>query len=257
MKRRPIVVGNWKMHGTTASNAALLAALAAEAVSAVDVGVCAPFPYLAQCRDALSGSAVCWGAQDVSAHAQGAYTGEVSAAMLADFSCAYVLVGHSERRQYHAESSALVAGKMSRALDAGLTPIVCFGETLEERESGRTEAVVGAQLEPVLALGREAAGRAVLAYEPVWAIGTGKTATPAQAQAVHAFVRARAAAALGAGSAEALRIQYGGSVKAANAAELFAQADIDGGLIGGAALVAAEFVAICRAAAVAATQRGE
>jgi triosephosphate isomerase len=210
--------------------------------------VCVPFPYLQQAQAVLGSSAVAWGAQDVSAHAQGAYTGEVSAAMLADFACRYVIVGHSERRCLHGESDAQVVAKLKAALAGGLTPILCVGETLAEREGGQTEAVVSRQLDAVLeACGVEVLARSVLAYEPVWAIGTGRTATPAQAQEVHAVLRQRIAAAA-ADVAAGLRILYGGSVKAANASELFAQPDIDGGLVGGASLVAEEFLAIARAA---------
>jgi triosephosphate isomerase len=246
--RRKLVVGNWKMHGTLAVNAPLLQALAAGRPGGADVAVCVPFPYLQQAQAVLGSSAVAWGAQDVSAHAQGAYTGEVSAAMLADFACRYVIVGHSERRCLHGESDAQVVAKLKAALAGGLTPILCVGETLAEREGGQTEAVVSRQLDAVLeACGVEVLARSVLAYEPVWAIGTGRTATPAQAQEVHAVLRQRIAAAA-ADVAAGLRILYGGSVKAANASELFAQPDIDGGLVGGASLVAEEFLAIARAA---------
>lgn len=248
MRRRPIVVGNWKLNGSLAANAALLGELVARAPEGVDAGVCAPFPYLAQCQALLAGSRVSWGAQDLSAHDSGAYTGEVSAAMLKEFGCTCAIVGHSERRQYHGESSQTVAAKASAALGAGLTPIVCVGETLAQREAGTTEDVVGEQLEPILALGVAALRRMVIAYEPVWAIGTGRTASPEQAQAVHAFIRLRLAS-VEADTAAAVRIQYGGSVKAANAAELFAMPDIDGGLIGGASLIANDFLAILDAAA--------
>ncbi len=250
-QRAKLVVGNWKMHGRLAGNAVLLQAVAQGARNLpehVRVGVCVPFPYLAQARAALEGSSVAWGAQDVSAHEQGAYTGEVAAAMVADFGAAYAIVGHSERRAYHGESSELVAQKTKRALAAGLTPIVCVGETLEERESDATEQVVGAQLDAVLvALTNAEAARIVVAYEPVWAIGTGKSASSAQAQAVHAFLRARLAA-KGAEVAD-VPLLYGGSVKPDNAEELFRQDDIDGGLIGGASLKDADFLAICAAAA--------
>jgi triosephosphate isomerase len=249
LMRRKLVVGNWKMHGSLAQNEVLLGAVkgGAAQLSRVDVAVCAPFPYLAQLRQELSASAVKWGAQDVHQLEKGAFTGEVSGAMLADFGCTYVIVGHSERRSIYGESSRLVAEKFAAAQRAGLTPILCVGETLEQRESGATEAVVAEQLDAVIALvGVQALRKAVLAYEPVWAIGTGKTATPEQAQAVHAFIRQRVAAQDGE-VAQGLVILYGGSVKAANAAELFAMTDIDGGLIGGAALIAEEFLAICRA----------
>ena len=238
------------MHGDVAENRILLDALVAEFGQARDVGciVCAPFPYLAQVQSVLSGSGLAWGAQNVSQYAKGAYTGEVSAHMLLDFGCSHVIVGHSERRALYGEIDAIVAAKFAAALSAGLTPILCVGETLEQRDVGVTEAVIGGQLDAVLAaVGIEGMGRAIIAYEPIWAIGTGKTASPAQAQAVHAFIRGKFAA-LDEDMAAALIIQYGGSVKAANAAELFAQPDIDGGLIGGASLVAEEFIAICRAA---------
>lgn len=247
--RRKLVVGNWKMHGSLAQNGGLLSAVKSGAaqLSRVDIAVCAPFPYLAQMRQELSASTVRWGAQDVHQLEKGAFTGEVSAPMLADFGCAYVIVGHSERRSIYGESSRLVAEKFVAAQRAGLVPILCVGETLEQRESGTTEAVVAEQLDAVIALaGVQSLRNAVVAYEPVWAIGTGKTATPEQAQAVHAFIRQRVAE-LDAQVAQGLVILYGGSVKAANAPELFAMADIDGGLIGGAALVAEEFLAICRA----------
>jgi triosephosphate isomerase len=247
--RRKLVVGNWKMHGSLTQNGSLLGAIKSGAaqLSRVDVAVCPPFPYLAQLRQELSASAVKWGAQDVHQLEKGAFTGEVSAAMLADFACTYVIVGHSERRSIYGESSRLVAEKFAAAQKAGLVPILCVGETLEQRESGATEAVVAEQLDAVIELvGVQALRKSVLAYEPVWAIGTGKTATPEQAQAVHAFIRQRVAG-HDAQVAQGLVVLYGGSVKAANAAELFAMADIDGGLIGGAALIAEEFLAICRA----------
>lgn len=242
--RARLVLGNWKMHGSLAENELLLAALrAADARSSGRIGVCVPFPYLAQAARALQGSAVSWGAQDVSAHEKGAYTGEVSAAMLKDFSCRWVLAGHSERRAYHGETDQVVADKARAALQSGLTPVVCVGEVLAEREAGQTLAVIGRQLAPVLALGADAVARMVLAYEPVWAIGTGRSATPEQAQEVHAAIRAELAA-LGAAQVQVL---YGGSVKAANAASLFSMADIDGALVGGAALVAEEFLRIAAA----------
>lgn len=247
--RRKLVVGNWKMHGSLSQNASLLSALKSgvASLSGVDMAVCAPFPYLAQLKQELAASAIKWGAQDVHQLEKGAFTGEVSAAMLVDFGATYVIVGHSERRSIYGESSRLVAEKFVAAQQAGLIPILCVGETLEQRESGATEAVVAEQLDAVIALaGVQALRKAIVAYEPVWAIGTGKTATPEQAQAVHAFIRQRVAA-HDAQIAQGLVILYGGSVKAANAAELFAMADIDGGLIGGAALIAEEFIAICRA----------
>lgn len=248
--RKKLVAGNWKMHGSLVENKALLDALLLELGQQREMGciVCAPFPYLAQVQSILSGSALTWGAQNVSNHMKGAYTGEVSTAMLQDFGCAYVIVGHSERRALYGEDDATVAAKFAAAQAAGLIPILCVGETLEEREAGVTEAVIGRQLDAVLAVsGIASLERAVVAYEPVWAIGTGKTASPQQAQAVHAFIRGKLAA-LDKNVAASLVIQYGGSVKAANASELFAQPDIDGGLIGGASLVADEFIAICRAA---------
>jgi triosephosphate isomerase len=246
--RTKLVVGNWKMHGSLATNLDLLQAVRAGVTGRADVGLCVPYPYLAQARGVLEGSPVAWGAQDVSEHDQGAWTGEVSGGMLADFACRYVLVGHSERRSFFGETDAVVAAKFAAALRVGLTPILCVGETLAEREAGITGEVVTRQLDEVLAgNGSAAFARAVVAYEPVWAIGTGRTATPAQAQEVHALIRAR----LMRESAEvgkSLRILYGGSVKAGNAAEIFSQPDIDGGLIGGASLVAADFLAICAAA---------
>lgn len=249
--RTKLVAGNWKMHGSLAVNQALLQDILSglDACRAeVAVCVCVPFPYLAQAQALLTGTRVAWGAQTVSEHAQGAYTGEIAAAMLVDFGCRYVLVGHSERRALYGESDAAVAAKFAAALQAGLTPILCVGETLAEREAGATGAVVTRQLEAVItASGVQALARAVVAYEPVWAIGTGKTATPQQAQEVHALIRRRVAAD-DAKVAEELQVLYGGSVKPGNAAELFAMPDIDGGLIGGAALVAADFLAICAAA---------
>lgn len=246
--RKKLVAGNWKMHGSLTENAALLAAIK-PALDGIEAAVCVPFPYLAQVQASLAGSSISWGAQNVSEQAKGAFTGEVSTAMLRDFGCEYVIVGHSERRSLYGESDELVARKYMAAQAAGLTPILCVGESLSEREAGVTEAVVARQLDAVIAAaGVASLAAAVVAYEPVWAIGTGKTATPEQAQAVHAFIR-RKLAALDANVAERLIIQYGGSVKAANAAELMAQPDIDGGLIGGASLIADEFIAICRAAA--------
>ena len=243
--RSKLTLGNWKMNGGLAANSALLVALLAgwKAPNGRKLGVCVPFPYLGQARDALAGSEIAWGAQDVSAHAAGAFTGEVSAGMLAEFGCRYVLVGHSERRQLHGETDDEVAAKAAAALDGGLTPVVCVGETLAERDGGKTQDVVGRQFDAVAAVLGMRMALIVLAYEPVWAIGTGRTAAPAEAQAVHAFLRLRLAAA-GAGSVNVL---YGGSVKAANAAQLFAMPDIDGGLVGGASLDANEFLAIAAA----------
>jgi triosephosphate isomerase (TIM) len=249
--RRKLVAGNWKMYGTLAQNAGLLDAVRGGMVvmPGVDCAVCVPFPYLAQAQQKLTGSNVQWGAQDVHQLDKGAYTGEVSAGMLRDFGCRYVIVGHSERRAIYGESNHLVAEKFLAAQQAGLTPILCVGESLQQRESGVTEKVVAEQLDALIQLGGvQALRKAVLAYEPVWAIGTGKTATSAQAQAVHAFIRQRVASQDGQ-IASGLCILYGGSVKANNAAELFAMPDIDGGLIGGASLVAEEFLAICRAGA--------
>lgn len=247
--RRKLVAGNWKMHGSLAENEALLAGvLAGVAGAKTDVAVCVPFPFLAQVQAKLAGSPVAWGAQNLSQHGKGAFTGEVSAAMLRDFGCKYVIVGHSERRALYGETDALVAEKFEAAQAAGLVPILCVGETLGEREGGITQAVVARQLDAVIAKsGVGALADAVVAYEPVWAIGTGKTATPEQAQEVHAFIRGKIAA-LDPAVAEGLIIQYGGSMKASNAAELLAQPDIDGGLIGGASLVAEEFLAICKSA---------
>jgi len=249
--RRKLVAGNWKMHGSLAENEALLGALrpTADTVVGVECALCIPFPYLAQTRQLLQDSAISWGAQDVSEHQKGAYTGEVSAAMLREFGCRYVIVGHSERRALHAEDSLLVGRKMRAAQGAGITPIGCVGETLAAREAGKTEAVVAEQLDALIAeSGVGALANAVIAYEPVWAIGTGKTASPEQAQAVHRFIRERVGAA-DASVAAGLTILYGGSVKANNARALFTMPDIDGGLVGGASLDAAEFSAILRASA--------
>ena len=244
--RRKLVVGNWKMHGSHQGNAELLAGIVGARPFGCDVAVCVPFPYLSETAVTLAGSDLRWGAQDCSAHEQGAYTGEVSAPMLAEFGCRYAIVGHSERRAYHAESDQLVADKAKAALARGITPIVCVGETLAQREAGETEAVVKRQLSAVIHTLGHCAGEMVVAYEPVWAIGTGKVATPEQAQAVHSVLRAQLRAA--AANADAMTLLYGGSVKPDNAAVLFGQSDIDGGLIGGAALKATDFVAICRAA---------
>ena len=248
--RRKLVAGNWKMHGSLAENEALLGALrrGASTGASTECAVCVPFPYLAQAQHLLQGSAIAWGAQDASEHAKGAYTGEVAAAMLREFGCRYVIVGHSERRALHAEDNRLVGRKMRAVQAAGITPIVCVGETLAERETNRTESIVSEQLDAVIAeTGMKALANAVIAYEPVWAIGTGKTASPEQAQAVHRFIRERLKAS-DASVAEGLAILYGGSVKAGNAQALFAMPDIDGGLVGGASLDATEFLAILRAA---------
>jgi triosephosphate isomerase len=244
--RRKFVAGNWKMHGSRASAQALVDAIAQAPAQACEVAVFPPFPYLPE----LIGRAgsVIFGAQDVSVHDKGAYTGEVAASMIKDIGATHTLVGHSERRQYHAESNELVAGKFAQAQAAGLTPVLCVGETLEQRDGGRTEEIVAAQLDAVLKRsGIAALTQALIAYEPVWAIGTGRTATPEQAQAVHAFIRGKLARE-NATISGSVRVLYGGSVKPDNAAALFAQTDIDGGLIGGASLVAADFLAICAAA---------
>ena len=247
--RRKIVAGNWKLHGTRAFATALVAEIAATPVAGVELVILPPLPYIGDLIEDFEGTPLAFGAQDVSSNERGAYTGEVSASMLVDVGARYGLVGHSERRQYHAESSELVALKFQAAINAGLRPILCLGEGLEEREAGQTEAVIASQLRPVLALvGVAAFAQAVVAYEPVWAIGTGRTASPEQAQAVHAFIRGEVAA-HDATIAGSLPILYGGSVKPGNAASLFGQADVDGGLIGGASLVAADFLAIATAAA--------
>ena len=247
--RRKIVAGNWKLHGTRAFATALVAEIAASPVPGVELVILPPLPYIGDLIEDFEGTPLAFGAQDVSSNEQGAYTGEVSASMLVDVGARYGLVGHSERRQYHAESSELVALKFQAAIHAGLCPILCLGEGLEQREAGQTEAVIASQLRPVLELvGVAGFAQAVIAYEPVWAIGTGLTASPGQAQAVHAFIRGQVAA-HDATIAGSLPILYGGSVKPGNAASLFGQADVDGGLIGGASLVAADFLAIATAAA--------
>lgn len=248
--RQKLVAGNWKMHGSLAQNETLLNAIVAGAAGlrGVSCAVCVPYPYLFQAQSLLRNNGVYWGAQNVSQHEKGAYTGEVSAAMLKDLGCRYVIVGHSERRSLYGEGNRTVAEKFKAVQNSGLTPILCVGETLEQREAGVTEAVVAEQLDAVLALaGVESLADSVLAYEPVWAIGTGKTATPQQAQEAQAFIRNRIAA-RNSNIAGRLLILYGGSVKGANAAKLFAMPDIDGGLIGGASLSADEFLTICRAA---------
>lgn len=250
---RKTIIGNWKMNASLAGNAQLLAAINQGLVSMPEplpcaVAVAPPLPYLAQVQQLLAGGVVGLAAQDVSPHLKGAYTGEVSAPMLREFGVRYVLVGHSERRQYHGESDVTVAAKALAALDAGLTPVVCLGETLAEREAAQTEQVVQRQLGAVLAVVGARVAEAVLAYEPVWAIGTGRTATPEQAQAVHAVLRARLAEQSGLDAVKSVPILYGGSMNAANAAELLAQKDVDGGLIGGASLKAADFLQIIQAA---------
>lgn len=248
MGRKKLIAGNWKMNGSLAANAALMGELLAGiGQPACDVAVCVPAVYLAQVQLLLAGQGgIALGAQDVSQHESGAYTGDVSAAMLKELGARYVIVGHSERRQYQGETDAQVAVKAQRALAAGLTPIVCVGETLQEREQGETESVVGRQLSAVIQLNGERLADLVVAYEPVWAIGTGRTATPEQAQAVHAALRALLAAADL--QAAGVRILYGGSMNAGNAAELLAQPDIDGGLIGGASLKARDFLKIIETA---------
>ena len=244
---KKLIAGNWKMNGSLDANAALVAALLQDAQAwACDVAVCAPSPYLAQLQTLLQGSRLDLGAQDLSMHESGAFTGEVSAAMLKEFGVRYCIVGHSERRQYHQESDATVAVKAQRALAAGLTPIVCVGETLAQREAGQTEEVVKRQLAAVVHTNGHCISEIVLAYEPVWAIGTGKTASPEEAQHVHHVLRAQLQAA--SQHADRVRILYGGSMNAGNAQALLAQPDIDGGLIGGAALQAAAFLSIVAAA---------
>lgn len=249
--RARIVAGNWKLHGDRAFARELLdAVVAGERPGGVEVVVCPPLPYVAELIATYGGRGLAFGAQDVDVNEQGAFTGEVSARMLADIGCRYVLVGHSERRQYHEESNELVAAKYLAAKRAGLIPVLCVGETLHQREAGQTQWAIERQLAPLLADGAGAFDGAVVAYEPVWAIGTGKTATPQQAQEVHAFIRGEIAA-RDANIASSLPILYGGSVKPAGAAELFSQPDVDGGLIGGASLVAKDFLAIAAAAATA------
>lgn len=249
---KKLIAGNWKMNGSLATNAALLDALSQGLTNplACEVAVCVPAPYLAQVqamRSAQAGlAAVELGAQDVSAHVSGAYTGEVSAAMLKEFGCRFAIVGHSERRQCHGETDQLVADKTKAALAAGITPIVCIGETLAEREAGHTEEVVKRQLAAVIHANGHCISEIVVAYEPVWAIGTGKTASPEEAQAVHAVLRAQLKAATD--QFARVKILYGGSMNAANAASLLAQPDIDGGLIGGASLKAPDFLTIIAAA---------
>ena len=244
---RKLIAGNWKMNGNLAANEALLVSLAAglSTKPACDVAVCVPAPYFAQVQS-LKAEAIDLGSQDVSAQASGAFTGEVSTAMLQDFGARYAIVGHSERRQHHGETDALVAEKAKAALAAGITPIVCVGETLAEREAGRTEEIVKRQLAAVIHTNGHCISEIVVAYEPVWAIGTGKTASPEEAQAVHAVLREQLKAATDQSSR--IQILYGGSMNAANAASLLSQRDIDGGLIGGASLKAADFLSIIAAA---------
>ncbi len=246
--RRMMVAGNWKMHGSRAMAGELVDAIVSADRDSIDVAVFPPAVYLAELVSAHGSTGVLIGAQDLSAHAEGAYTGEVAASMLCDVGCTHVLVGHSERRQYHAETNQQVAEKFVAAQSAGLIPVLCVGESLDQRDAGGTEQVIAEQLRAVIDhAGSDAFVNAVVAYEPVWAIGTGRTATPDQAQQVHAFIRdifANEDVKL----SSSLRILYGGSVKASNASELFAQADVDGGLVGGASLIATDFVAICAAA---------
>lgn len=243
-----LIVGNWKMNGGLVANEALVSALVAglPRTALAQVAVAVPTPYLAQVKALAGGSAIQLAAQDVSAHEVGAYTGEVSASMLLDFNVRYVLVGHSERRQYHGENDSIVAVKAQRALATGITPIVCVGETLEEREAGLTEVVVKRQLAAVIHLNGHCISEIVVAYEPVWAIGTGKTASPEQAQDVHAILRTQLAAATS--NAHRIKLLYGGSMNASNASALLAQQDIDGGLVGGASLKATDFLQIVGAA---------
>ena len=245
--KKKLIAGNWKMNGSLAANEALIEALRQGLEQpACDVAVCVPMPYLAQARALCDGSEIMLGAQDVSAYANGAYTGETSATMLVDFGVRYVIVGHSERRQYHGETDALVAEKAKAALGAGITPIVCVGETLAEHDAGKTEEVVKRQLAAVIHINGHCISEIVVAYEPVWAIGTGKTATPQQAQAVHAMLRQQLHAASTSG--DRVCILYGGSMNAGNAKELLAQSDIGGGLVGGASLKPQDFLSIARAA---------
>ena len=248
--RQPLVAGNWKLNGSLAGTKELLAGIKAGIgeVANAEVAVCPPHILIPEAQAQLTGSPIAWGGQNLSTEAGGAFTGEISAAMLLDFGCKYTLVGHSERRTLYGEDNALVAKKFAVARAAGLIPILCIGETLEERQQGITEEIVSSQLAAVIDLeGVAALADAVVAYEPVWAIGTGMTASPEEAQSVHAFIRAQVAQ-HDAEVADGLRILYGGSMKPGNAAELMAQDDIDGGLIGGAALKADDFLAICRAA---------
>lgn len=247
--RKKLVVGNWKMHGDLVENEQLLSAIivSLDELRDAQFAVCVPYPYLSSVQNILQHTNIAWGSQNVSQYRKGAYTGEVSASMLNDFECSFVIVGHSERRMLFGEDNHTVAEKYMAAQQAGLTPILCVGETLEHREAGTTEQIIEEQLKAVInKAGIESLSKAVIAYEPVWAIGTGKTASPQQAQDVHAFIR-KGIAAQNISTAKELTILYGGSVKGNNAAELFAMPDIDGGLIGGASLVASEFAAICRA----------
>lgn len=245
-----LIAGNWKSNTNLATATTLAAAVAEQASSSrVDVAVCVPSVFIAAVGEALGASGVKLGAQNLSATGEGAYTGEITAAMLASVGCSHVIVGHSERRTYYGETDAIVATKTRKALDGGLVPIACIGETLDERRAGQAEAVVSRQVDAIIAV-VEASETAsfVLAYEPVWAIGTGETATPQQAQDMHAHIRALLASKYGAELAAAIPILYGGSMNAANAMELLAQPDVDGGLIGGASMKPADFATIVRAA---------
>ncbi|MFI4891537.1 MAG: triose-phosphate isomerase [Steroidobacterales bacterium] len=249
--RRPMVAGNWKMHGSRAANSALLTdlELRVKVDWPIDVAVFPPFVYLPDTVRVLTDSSIAVGAQDVCAELSGAFTGEIAAAMLKDIGCTHVIVGHSERRAWYHEDDALIARKIIAALGTGLTPVLCVGETLQERDEQKTEAVIGRQIDAVLGMnGVGAFSRIIVAYEPVWAIGTGRTATPDQAQTAHQFIRRRIGS-QDANIAGQLRILYGGSVKAGNAADLFSMPDVDGGLVGGASLNAEEFTEICAAAA--------
>ena len=249
--RQPLVAGNWKMNGTLESVTTLVEGIKAglDSVTKAEVAICPPFVYLDKVGQLIEGATIALGAQNVAKEDPGAYTGEIAAPMLKDFGCKYVIVGHSERRSLYGETDSLVAEKCARGLREGLTPILCVGELLEEREAGKTEEVVARQLDAVIdKVGIAGVGEGVIAYEPVWAIGTGRTASPEQAQEVHAFIRARLAS-QDAAVADGTRILYGGSMKGSNAEGLIGMDDIDGGLIGGASLKADEFLAICRAAA--------
>lgn len=248
--RQPLIAGNWKMNGSRSSNKALLEGIKAGIgeVKSAEVAVCAPYVYLADVEQELAGTPIVWGAQNLSTEEKGAFTGEIAASMLLDFNCKYVIVGHSERRSLYGEDDDIVTKKFVMAHNAGLKPILCVGETLEEREQGITEEVIARQINAVMnTLGASVLGEGVIAYEPVWAIGTGITATPQQAQDLHAFIR-KLIAHQDPGVAELICILYGGSMNAANAAELLAMHDIDGGLIGGASLKSEDFLTICRAA---------
>lgn len=246
--RKPIIMGNWKMNGSQAMTKSLVGAIALSAPNQIDIAVFPPFVYLSEVKQALGNSQVGFGGQDLSAHESGAYTGEVSAQMLKDIGADYVLIGHSERRQYHHESNQSVALKSQKALTAGLTPVICIGETLQERESDQFESVISNQLKPVLdSLSDDQLMQSVIAYEPVWAIGTGVTATPEQAQSAHEMIRQMIANSSPT-VAKHIRIVYGGSVKPDNAKTLLGLPDIDGALVGGASLKAEDFLAICQAA---------